>query len=92
MLLAIALMPSLFSPTSPDQRRQSAGVDGALVVTATIVSSVAIVIDPNGMPHRAIANTSDSPETFVRLKSDQHNAMRIRRKRTSVLRQKGNPE
>ncbi|GEM_PF-5134689 len=88
-LLAIALMTALFGPTSPDPRRQSAGVDGSLVVTATILSSAAIVVDPDGVPHRAIANTSDSPETFVRLVSDQQNVKRIPREKTSLMRTKG---
>lgn len=93
MLLPIALMPVLFGlAATPIAQRQSSGVEGSLVVTATIVSSVAIVIDPDGAPLRVIANSTDSPETFVRLVPEHQNVMRIRRKRTSVRRQKGVPE
>jgi hypothetical protein len=42
-----------------------------LAVTATVVSSVVVVMTPEGLPKVVIANSEDAPETFVPFESRQ---------------------
>jgi hypothetical protein len=52
-----------------------------LVVTATVVSSVVVVLTPEGLPKIVIANSLDAPETFVRFEPRQSSRKRPQKHR-----------
>jgi hypothetical protein len=54
---------------------------GTLAVTATVVSSVIVVMAPEGVPKIVIANSLDVPETFVQFETRQSSRERPQKDR-----------